>query len=62
MQDGPRVAIIGTGPAGLAAAHDLALLGMQPVVFEMEKIPAGMLAVGIPRIACPAICWTPKSK
>jgi NADPH-dependent glutamate synthase beta subunit-like oxidoreductase len=52
-QDGPRVAIIGSGPAGLAAAHDLALFGFRPVVFEMEPIPAGMLAVGIPAYRLP---------
>jgi NADPH-dependent glutamate synthase beta subunit-like oxidoreductase len=52
-QDGPKVAIIGSGPAGLAAAHDLALLGCRPVVFEMEAIPAGMLAVGIPAYRLP---------
>lgn len=46
--DGPKIAIIGSGPAGLAAAHDLALLGCRPTVFEMEAVPAGMLAVGIP--------------
>ena len=51
--DGPRVAVIGSGPAGLAAAHDLALLGMRPVVFEMEPVPAGMLAVGIPAYRLP---------
>lgn len=51
--DGPQVAIIGSGPAGLAAAHDLALLGCRPVVFEMEPIPAGMLAVGIPAYRLP---------
>lgn len=45
---GERVAIIGAGPAGLSAAHDLALLGFRPVVFETEPIPAGMLAVGVP--------------
>ncbi|MCP4249707.1 MAG: FAD-dependent oxidoreductase [bacterium] len=50
---GPKVAIIGSGPAGLAAAHDLALLGMQVTVFEMEPIPAGMLAVGIPAYRLP---------
>jgi formate dehydrogenase beta subunit len=53
LQDGPRVAIIGSGPAGLGAAHDLALLGCQPVVFELEPIPAGMLAVGIPAYRLP---------
>jgi len=50
---GNKVAIIGSGPAGLAAAHDLALLGVVPVVFEMEPVPAGMLAVGIPQYRLP---------
>jgi NADPH-dependent glutamate synthase beta subunit-like oxidoreductase/ferredoxin len=48
-----RVAIIGAGPAGLSAAHDLALLGARPVVFETEPVPAGMLAVGIPAYRLP---------
>lgn len=50
---GGKVAIIGSGPAGLAAAHDLALLGFQPTIFEMEPIPAGMLAFGIPEYRLP---------
>jgi NADPH-dependent glutamate synthase beta subunit-like oxidoreductase len=50
---GERVAIIGAGPAGLSAAHDLALLGFKPVVFESEPVPAGMLAVGIPAYRLP---------
>jgi len=50
---GERIAIIGAGPAGLAAAHDLALMGFHPVVFETESVPAGMLAVGIPAYRLP---------
>jgi NADPH-dependent glutamate synthase beta subunit-like oxidoreductase len=48
-----RIAIVGAGPAGLSAAHDLALLGFSPVVFESEPRPAGMLAVGIPSYRLP---------
>jgi formate dehydrogenase (NADP+) beta subunit len=50
---GQRVAIIGAGPAGLSAAHDLALLGCRPTVFESEPIPAGMLALGVPAYRLP---------
>ncbi|MEO8368753.1 MAG: FAD-dependent oxidoreductase [Candidatus Solibacter sp.] len=51
--DGLRVAIIGSGPAGLAAAHDLALMGMAPTIFEAEPRPAGMLYTGIPAYRLP---------
>ncbi len=50
---GEEVAIIGAGPAGLSAAHDLALMGFSPVVFESEPIPAGMLALGVPGYRLP---------
>ena len=50
---GERVAIIGAGPAGLSAAHDLALLGFRPTVFETEPVPAGMLALGVPAYRLP---------
>ena len=51
--DGEKIAIIGAGPAGLSAAHDLALMGFKPVVFEIEPVAAGMLAVGVPAYRLP---------
>jgi NADPH-dependent glutamate synthase beta subunit-like oxidoreductase len=50
---GERIAILGAGPAGLSAAHDLALLGFRPVVYETEPVAAGMLAVGVPSYRLP---------
>ncbi len=50
---GERVAIIGSGPAGLAAGHDLALMGFRPTIFEMEPRPAGMLFTGVPGYRLP---------
>ncbi|GMU23058.1 MAG: hypothetical protein AMXMBFR13_31410 [Phycisphaerae bacterium] len=51
--EGQPVAVIGAGPAGLSASHDLALMGFRPVVFESEPVPAGMLALGIPAYRLP---------
>ncbi len=51
--NGERVAVIGSGPAGLSAAHDLALLGFKPLVYELETLAAGMLAVGVPEYRLP---------
>ncbi len=50
---GEKIAIIGAGPAGLSAAHDLALLGFKTTVFEIEAVAAGMLAVGVPAYRLP---------
>ncbi len=47
------VSIIGAGPAGLACAHELALMGYRPVIYEMEKVAGGMCAVGIPPYRLP---------
>jgi NADPH-dependent glutamate synthase beta subunit-like oxidoreductase len=48
-----RVAIIGSGPAGLAAAHALVKMGYGVTIFEALSIPGGMLAVGIPEYRLP---------
>jgi heterodisulfide reductase subunit A-like polyferredoxin len=43
-----KVAIIGSGPAGLSAAYHLARKGILPTIFEALPEPGGMLRVGIP--------------
>jgi NADPH-dependent glutamate synthase beta subunit-like oxidoreductase len=48
-----RVAIIGAGPAGLSAAHDLALLGYPVTVFDAAPVPGGMMHLGIPEYRLP---------
>jgi len=52
-EEEPTVGIIGSGPAGLAAAHDLCLMGIKPVIYEMEPVPAGMLYLGVPEYRLP---------
>jgi len=42
------ISIIGSGPAGLACAHELALMGYKPVIYEMEEVAGGMCVLGIP--------------
>ena len=48
-----KAAIVGAGPAGLAAAHDLALLGHDVTVFEAGDEPGGMMRYGIPEYRLP---------
>jgi formate dehydrogenase beta subunit len=48
-----KVAVIGSGPAGMSAAHDLALLGYAVTVFEAAAVPGGMLHLGIPEYRLP---------
>ncbi len=48
-----KVAIIGSGPAGLSAAYDLIRLGYAITIFEALPIVGGMLSVGIPEHRLP---------
>jgi len=48
-----KVAVIGSGPAGLSAAHDLALLGYSVTIFESAAVPGGMMHLGIPEYRLP---------
>ena len=48
-----NVAVIGAGPAGLSAAHDLALLGYGVTVFDAAEEPGGMMRFGIPEYRLP---------
>jgi NADH-quinone oxidoreductase subunit F len=49
----PRVAVVGSGPAGLTAAHYLSLKGCRVSVFESESRPGGMLSCVIPSYRLP---------
>ncbi len=51
---GKRVAIVGSGPAGLTAAYYLAKRGHSVTVFEALAMAGGMMRVGIPRFRLPA--------
>ena len=47
-RNGKKVAVIGAGPAGLAAANDLNLMGYQVTVFDKNEAAGGLLRYGIP--------------
>lgn len=51
---GKKVAVIGSGPAGLALALDLTLWGHKVTIYEGMEKPGGMLRYGIPRFRLPA--------
>lgn len=47
------VAIVGSGPVGLSAAHDLSLMGYSVTIFEAASVAGGMLSLGIPEYRLP---------
>ena len=51
--NGGKIAILGAGPAGLAAAGDLARHGYQVTIFEALHTPGGVLMYGIPEFRLP---------
>lgn len=53
MPDAQKVAIVGSGPAGLTAAGDLAKKGYKVTVFEALHAPGGVLVYGIPEFRLP---------
>jgi formate dehydrogenase beta subunit len=48
-----KVAVVGAGPAGLACAHDLALMGYDVTIFEAMPLGGGMMRYGIPSYRLP---------
>lgn len=53
VAEGQKVAVIGAGPAGLACAHDLAVMGYRVTVFEASETAGGMMVHGIPEFRLP---------
>lgn len=50
---GKKVAVVGSGPAGLTAAYYLAKLGHEVTVFEATPVTGGMMRLGIPEFRLP---------
>ena len=48
VRNGKKVAVVGAGPAGLAAVNDLNLMGYSVTVFEKNEAAGGLLRYGIP--------------
>jgi len=48
VRNGMKVAVVGSGPAGLAAANQLNRKGYEVTVFEKDELPGGLLRFGIP--------------
>ena len=48
-----KMAVVGGGPVGLSAAHDLALMGYSVTIFEAAPVAGGMLYLGMPEYRLP---------
>jgi glutamate synthase (NADPH/NADH) small chain len=57
---GKKVAIIGTGPAGVGCAEVLLQQGHEVTVFESKPAPGGLLVYGIPNFKLPKVVWFEK--
>lgn len=51
--NGKRIAVVGSGPAGLTCAGDLAKKGYEVTIFEALHLPGGVLVYGIPEFRLP---------
>ena len=51
--NGHKVAVVGSGPSGLACAGDLAKIGYEVTIFEALHTPGGVLVYGIPEFRLP---------
>ncbi len=51
--NGIKIAVVGSGPAGLTCAADLAKLGYEVTIFEAFHVPGGVLMYGIPEFRLP---------
>ncbi len=50
---GKKIAVIGSGPAGLSCVHDLTRLGHECTIFEAHAVAGGMLTLGVPEYRLP---------
>ena len=48
-----KIAVVGSGPAGLGSADELTRLGFKVTVFERDDRPGGLLMYGVPNIKLP---------
>ena len=60
VSNGKKVAVIGSGPASLTCAGDLAKRGYEVTIFEALHTPGGVLVYGIPEFRLPQKAGAPR--